>query len=103
MSIFDENSNKKIAAVLIVSIVLLDVLFANIIKYYNKYNLGRNNHENEYRIKSKLYHHDLRPNTSIPKTVFSNRVYPVYTNSLGFRDDDTHAVPLKNDAVFIAF
>jgi hypothetical protein len=97
MSIFEKNPKKTITAFLLISTLLLDVSFANVKKFYSKYCLKKNNHEKEYRVKSTLYHHDLKPNMSIPKTVFGNLVYPVYTNSLGFRDDGTKKIPLKSD------
>ena len=103
MSIFENNPKKTIAVFLILSIILLDLSFANVRKYYVRYYLKKNNHEKEYRVRSIPYQNGLKPDASIPKTVFGHLVYPVYTNSLGFRDKGTNKIPLKSDRYRILF
>ncbi|HUN56428.1 MAG TPA: hypothetical protein VMU29_14840 [Smithella sp.] len=80
-----------------------DIVGKNIFKYYFKTLYQNSNHEKEYRIASNYYHHDLRPNVYIPKTVWGKVFYPIATNSLGFKDKMPREVPLSPDKYRILF
>ncbi|MFN7950350.1 MAG: GDSL-type esterase/lipase family protein [bacterium] len=47
-----------------------------------------------YRMRSPLYHHDLRPNVCATEAWNTRRV-PICTNSLGFRDRAPREIPLR--------
>ena len=51
--------------------------------------------ERQYRIRSPLYHHDLKPLVDV-MTVWGNITYRLTTNSLGFRDRTPREVPLRS-------
>ena len=53
--------------------------------------------ERRYRIRSPYYHHDLAPNISLDDASFGDRVYPIRTNSFGFKDRTTRTVPLSSN------
>lgn len=50
--------------------------------------------ERAYRVRSEQYHHDLAPNQEAIG-LWGIRKYPVYTNSLGFKDRSVLQVPLR--------
>ena len=88
---------------LILIFLATDIIGKNILKYYFKSQFRNSNHEKEYRITSNYYHHDLKPNVNIPKTVWGNVSYPIATNSLGFKDKMPREVPLSSNNYRILF
>ena len=67
-------------------------------------NEAREAAERTYRVSSPIYHHGLAPYASRPK-VFSitGQFYPLYTNSLGFKDRGVRQVPLRTNHRRILF
>ena len=59
--------------------------------------------EGRYRIESASYHHDLRPGVSLEGARWGPSIYPVRTNSLGFRDAAPRKVALSSDRRRILF
>lgn len=89
--------------VLVIIFLAIDIIGTNIFKYYTKFLLKKYDHEKEYRVQSNYYHHGLKPNVNIPKTVWGNTFYPVATNSLGFKDKVPREVSLSSDRYRILF
>jgi hypothetical protein len=58
--------------------------------------------ERKYRVRSPLYHHDLRPLVDVT-TLWGNTSYRLRTNSLGFRDARARVVPLKHSRPRVLF
>lgn len=56
-----------------------------------------------YRSTSELYSHDLRANVSDHLDNWGPIHYPVFTNSLGFRDGEVREIPLVTDQERILF
>ena len=83
--------------------LVTDIVGKNIFKLYFKALYKKNDHEKEYRIRSDYYHHGLKSNVNIPKTLWGNIFYPVTTNSLGFKDKMTRKVPLTSSKYRILF
>ena len=50
--------------------------------------------ERTYRSRDSVYHHDLRPNARIDTAAYGDIIYPLRTNSLGFKDADVRQVDL---------
>jgi hypothetical protein len=57
---------------------------------------------NSFRISSPYYHHDLVPNRH-ERNIWGNRVFDVYTNSLGFKDKSCRLILPKTDKKRILF
>lgn len=95
----------------IVSMILLlvfiflatDIIGKNIHKYYFKSLFRKNDREKEYRIPSNYYHHGLKPNINITKTLWGNVFYPIATNSLGFKDKRPREILLSSGSYRILF
>ncbi len=51
---------------------------------------------NHFRIKHPYYHHTMMKNTS-QYTAWGGMIYPIKTNSLGFRDSANYKLPLKSN------
>ncbi|MFO8048303.1 MAG: hypothetical protein R6U29_04650 [Desulfosudaceae bacterium] len=56
-----------------------------------------------YRRSSPVYHHDFRKNQVVPTAAWGDRRYPLYTNSLGFKDSSPRQVPLTSAAYRLIF
>ena len=101
--IFQKHPIVSMIVLLVVIFLATDIIGKNIFKYYFKSYFKKNDHEKEYRIPSNYYHHDLKPNVSIPKTSWGNIIYPIDTNSLGFKDKRPREVSLHSDRYRILF
>ncbi len=74
-------------------IIILDFAGAQIAKRTFPYwAYGENS--NKYRVSSQVYRHGLAPNKDVVAK-FGPRLYPIKTNSLGFKDRDNRDVPLR--------
>ncbi len=51
--------------------------------------------ERTYRSRDAVYHHDLRPNARVDTAEYGDIIYPLRTNSLGFKDADVRQVDLS--------
>lgn len=58
--------------------------------------------ERQYRVRSPLYHHDLKPLVDV-MTVWGKITYRLSTNSLGFLDMAAREVPLRSDQPRVLF
>lgn len=91
----------KSAAVILAVTVVFDVSLAQLCK-------GRcdqilhSEHRKKYRVKHPVYHHDLLPNVSVMGR-WGKTYYPIFTNSMGFKDRGIRNVPLKSDRARILF
>lgn len=102
-NIFERNPVKTIFIILFTAFLILDIVSANIMKYYGKHVRKVNDHEKEYRIQSAVYHHTLKENAAIPVTMFGNVKYSVYTNSAGFRDESNRFIDKESSKYRIIF
>ncbi|MFA5196768.1 MAG: hypothetical protein WC401_13300 [Bacteroidales bacterium] len=102
-NIFNKYPIASMIVLLVVIFLATDIIGKNIFKYYFKSYFKKNDHEKEYRIPSDYYHHGLKPNVNIPKTIWGNILYPITTNSLGFKDKRRHEVSLHSDRYRILF
>lgn len=59
--------------------------------------------EESYRIRSEMYHHDLKANVDIPNATWGKIKYRVSTNSLGFKDSSPRQIELISDKKRILF
>ncbi|OQX79888.1 MAG: hypothetical protein B6D61_02830 [Bacteroidetes bacterium 4484_249] len=57
---------------------------------------------NSFRIPHPYYHHDLLPNRQA-KNIWGDRIYDVYTNSLGFKDEMVRNIPYESNNKRILF
>lgn len=102
-NIFNRHPVVSMIVLLIVIFLATDIIGKNIFKYYYKSYFKKHDHEKEYRISSNYYHHGLKPNVNIPKTSWGNIIYPIATNSLGFRDKNPREIPLSSNHYRILF
>ena len=101
--IFCKYPTVSMIVLLLLIFLATDIIGKNIFKSYFKSLYKKNDHEKEYRIQSNYYHHGLKPNVNIPKTSWGNIIYPIATNSLGFRDKRPREVSLTSDRYRILF
>jgi len=92
-NIFERNPGLTLIILLLLIIIILDFLFGLIFVQENF---------QSFRIQKYYYHHGLRPNRK-GYTRWSINIYPMITNSLGFRDETTRKINLKPDKRRILF
>ncbi len=110
------QSAMKIFLAVTITGLILDFLAANIYTLINGYPwalrkqaqekiMENKNREIEmtYRVRSKLYHHDLAKNKYVNNAAWGNITYKVCTNSLGFKDGTVRTVSLSSDKYRILF
>jgi len=92
-SFFEKHPSVTLTMVVVFLFVLIDFLSGMLFipKNYNS-----------FRTKHYYYHHGLVPNYS-GITAWGNIYYPIYTNSLGFRDRCVRDVPLQSSKKRILF
>ena len=56
-----------------------------------------------YRRSSPVYHHEFSKNMTVAKAAWGERRYPLYTNSLGFKDATPRQVPLATNTYRLVF
>lgn len=113
---FERHPRITLFIIIFASVVLLDFAAANIYSWIKGYPWSAKAHvlqekmfdemkitEGSYRIKSPVYHHDLEKNMSVSRSVWGHLIYPVCTNSLGFKDRVVRDVPLSSDKHRIVF
>ncbi len=86
----------------IVVVVVCDLLFAQVLKLVIAAPVSFQERERLYRVKSDIYHHDFAKNAET-QGVWGSRTYPVFTNSLGFKDRRVREVPLQSEDWRILF
>jgi hypothetical protein len=94
MTLFDKHPALTIGAVLLVSIIIMD-LSAGLIFIPSP--------AQDFRVPHPYYHHGLRPDAVAQTTWDSRNYYPFITNSLGFRDDSTRQVGLQTARLRLLF
>ena len=57
---------------------------------------------NSFRTADPYFHHGLLPNREA-KNIWGDRIFPVYTNSLGFKDQSCREIALTTDKKRIVF
>jgi hypothetical protein len=87
---FDRNPKKTIAIVIIAVWIFLDTTAAQIFP------------RREIGTPSPYYHHDLKKSFKLDRNI-QGRSFSVYTNSLGFIDSSSRAVPLVSDKYRVLF
>ncbi|GAB6268701.1 MAG: hypothetical protein STSR0002_14430 [Smithella sp.] len=102
-NVFDKHPLILMILLLVIILFATDIIGKNVFKYYYKVQYKKNNHEKEYRIPSNYYHHDLKPNVSIPKNSWGIISAPVATNSLGFKDRQPRKISPSPDHYRILF
>lgn len=100
---FQKHPTITLVAFLFAVFIFLDVASRNIVKSYGKYLLNKYDHEQEYRIRSDRYHHDLKPDVSIPRTSWGGFFYSIATNSLGFKDRAPRNISIQPEGERIVF
>ncbi len=87
----------------LVVVLICDVLFAQVVKRVmptpRRIQMEM---ERSYRIPNAVYHHDLAPNRA-ERGAWGNRTYPIFTNSLGFKDRAVREVPLQSEPWRVLF
>ncbi len=84
ISLFERNPRKTLFFTVVFLILVLDGLAGAIFNPPDYHS---------FRCSSPYYHHDFLPNQNA-ETVWGDRKYTVYTNSLGFRDKIVRDIPL---------
>jgi len=79
---------------ILILVLTVDVAGSNMAKALARWRLRQHDHEMEYRVRSETLHHDLKPTVSFPRTAWGNVLYPMATNSLGFKDASPREIPL---------
>ena len=95
-SVFERNSKKTLAIVIILELILFDFVAAHALMAFGLYE-PYHDHEAEYRIQHPVYHHTLRPNMHNYDALFGPFRYPISTNSLGFKDRAPRRIPPQTD------
>ena len=90
---FEKHPKTNFIAFLIISIFFLDVISAALFIPYDF---------NAFRCPDPYYHHGLLPN-QIAINKWGDKVFDVYTNSLGFKDKENRIVPLQSEKKRILF
>ena len=108
-SIFEENPKKTIASIIVIVFLLADISVANIYRLY----FGHNFHDNKlyeqqqlehsYRIKSDVYHHDLKKNIDNHAAAWGGIEYKITTDSLGFKTQKPGNTAIVTDKYRIVF
>ncbi len=108
-SFFERHPGKTLAVVVCGSLLLLDVLAANLYRFargYPFHEIWRQRAktvEMTYRIPSDVYHHDLAPNVEVKDAWWGHTRYAVATDSLGFRSQEPRETPLASAGRRIVF
>jgi lysophospholipase L1-like esterase len=85
---------KRNLLLLCVATLVSDVLVAQLAKtFWDLWDVRK--FEAAYRVRSAAYHHDLATNVAAIG-IWGRRRYPIWTNSLGFRDREIRDVPLRS-------
>ncbi len=90
---FERNDRKTLIILYIIFVIFVD-LITGLILIPKERTFFRSPHY--------FYHHDLLPNKS-GITNWGDRHYPIFTNSLGFRDDAIKRIPLETSKKRIVF
>lgn len=93
---FRRHPRTAIALVVLFGTVALDVGTAATLSACGLWESPRHP-DTYYRSWHPVYHHSLKPNNSFDGARWGNLIYPVRTNSLGFRDREVREVPLQGD------
>ncbi|MFO1458478.1 MAG: hypothetical protein U1G08_03650 [Verrucomicrobiota bacterium] len=59
--------------------------------------------DKRFRVRSPIYHHDLKSNVSVEGARWGDQTYSIHTDSLGFRDAVVREVPLTNSRPRVLF
>ena len=106
---FKQHPLLTLVAINLALAVALDATAATAYRWlvgYSIHERGRREQERIerlYRIPSDLYHHDLRKLASVKDVRFGPRIYPLFTDSLGFRNRAAVEVPASSDKRRILF
>ena len=82
---FVRNPNISFGIIILIAIFIIDLISA-LIFIPEDYN--------DFRTPHPYYHHDLLPNRS-EKNIWGDKIFDVYTNSLGFKDNSIREVQLE--------
>ena len=82
--------------------VFLDFSLAQICKFADCEQIFHREHQKKYRVNHRIYHHSLLPSVSMIDT-WGDKVYPIFTNSLGFKDSHTRFILKKSKDYRILF
>lgn len=109
---FERHAGKTAAVLLVGCILVADIAAANLYRWVKGYPLAQRdisqfllaqNAERQYRESSDVYHHGLAKMKAVDDARWGGRVYPVRTNSLGFKDSSARDVALTSDQYRIVF
>jgi len=90
---FDRNPKVTFISLLIIGILLIDFIVATFFIPYDY---------NSFRCPDPNFHHGLHPDKAV-KNKWGDKVFKVYTNSLGFKDETCKLVPLQSQKKRILF
>jgi lysophospholipase L1-like esterase len=96
---FERHPRLSLAAITAVLIVAVDLALARLIGP----EAFPADIEKSYRVASPVFHHDLKAKASVDEARWGPRVYPIRTNSLGFKDATPRDVPLLPSGRRIVF
>ena len=99
-SIFQRNSRKTILVLFLAAAWILDFGAAQIL-----FTIGERYRQRQasYRTRSPIYHHELKPNMTVPEVFWGPTEFTAVTNSLGFRDREVRTVPPSSDRYRVLF
>ncbi len=109
MSFFQRHPGATIFLTVVLVLGFVDFATANLYRLLTGYSWAdrvvkrTQISERVFREASPVYHHGLRPNVSFAGARWGDRVYPIATNSLGFKCDSPHEVPLRSSKRRILF
>jgi hypothetical protein len=92
-NLFERNPRKTLVFTVVFFVLILDVLAGAIFIPTDRHS---------FRCSSPYYHHDFLPNQNV-ETMWGDRKYNVFTNSLGFRDKSAREIPLASKQKRILF
>ena len=92
-TIFEKNPKKTLVLFILYLVIVLDITAGIFLIPKMK---------NSHRVYHYYYHHDLAPNMKTTEH-WGSRVYPVFTNSMGFKDKTIREIPLKTSKKRIVF
>ena len=93
---FRRHPRLSLLAVVVVGTVVIDLGSTAVLHACGLWNSPRQA-DAFYRSGHSAYHHTLKKNVSFDSARWGNLVYPVRTNSLGFRDGEVREIPLVPD------
>lgn len=90
---FEKHPRTSFIAFLVISIVILDTISAALFIPYDY---------NSFRCSDSYFHHGLLPNQAT-KNKWGDKIFEVYTNSLGFKDQSCKTIPLQSNKKRVLF